>query len=110
MNVARHRVLAPLIEQRLRQLISRVQELPPTGSRPLTVAGRVAGWITAPATAIVRGMPGVDITHEAVHVFSLPRERLSLNKILERMALAMREGGCVRSWREELLDVYGEGE
>lgn len=87
----------------------RIQQLPPAGSRPLTVAGRVAGWITPRATHAVAGMPGVRITDEAVHVVAAPRERRPLDTIMESIAEALRDKGCLRGWRNELLDVYGEG-
>ncbi len=54
-------------------------------------------------------MPGVRITDEAVHVAGVPRQRLPLDAVMSRIALALRENGCLRGWRDELLDVYGEG-
>lgn len=90
-------------------LAPRIQHLPPAGSRPLTVAGRVAGWITPRATDCLAGMPGVRVTDEAVHVAALPRRRLPLNTLMAQIACVLRENGCLRGWRDELLDVYGEG-
>lgn len=54
-------------------------------------------------------MDGVSITDEAVHVVAAPRQRLPLDTIMARIALVLRDNGCLRGWRDELLDVYGEG-
>lgn len=97
------------IGKRYQQLMTRAQQLPPLGSRPLTVSGRVAGWITARATKALDGAPGVDVEPEAVHVAAVPAQRLSLNKVLENLAVLLRDAGCLRGWRGELLDVVGEG-
>src|SRR5690554_8192626 len=74
--------LLEAVRLRQEQLVPRIQHLPPAGSRPLTVAGRVAGWITPRATTAVAGMDGVHITDEAVHVVAAPRQRLPLEIIM----------------------------
>ncbi|NYT45341.1 DUF4743 domain-containing protein [Alcaligenaceae bacterium] len=109
MNDAHARTLMPALEARYRQLFKRIQQLPPAGSRPLTVNGRVAGWITSKATSHLSGLPGVHIEAEAVHISAAPRDRLSLNAVLARLADALKDTGCLRGWRNELLDVFGEG-
>lgn len=101
--------LLEAVRLRQEQLVPRIQHLPPAGSRPLTVAGRVAGWITPRATDAIAGMDGVLLTDEAVHVVAAPRQRLSLDRVMERIAVLLRDNGCLRGWRDELLDVYGEG-
>lgn len=109
MSEAFHSTTVAVFETRYRQLLKRIQHLPPQGSRPLTVAGRVAGWITARATSCLAELRGVRVEPEAVHVSASRRHQLPLNAVLESMAFALRDGGCLRSWRGELLDVYGEG-
>lgn len=101
--------LLDAVTRRQEQLVPRIQHLPPAGSRPLTIAGRVAGWITPRATEAVAGMDGVRLTDEAVHVVAAPRQRLPLDTVMERIAVLLRDNGCLRGWRDELLDVYGEG-
>ncbi|SRR5690554_4290609 len=101
--------LLDVVVSRQESLAPRIQHLPPAGSRPLVVAGRVAGWITPRATACVRDMPGVRITDEAVYVVAVPRQRLTLDSLMARIAGVLNENGCLRGWRDELLDVYGEG-
>lgn len=98
------------IEERYQRLIPRIQQLPSAGSRPLTVSGRVAGWVTAKATQHINGMPGVRIESEAVHINGLPGRGLTLTQVLEQLAIGLKGTGCLRGWRNELLDVIGEGE
>ncbi|MGB6104126.1 MAG: DUF4743 domain-containing protein [Pusillimonas sp.] len=101
--------LMPVLQTRYRQLVKRIQQLPPSGSRPLTVSGRVAGWITAKATGHLHGLPGVHIEDEAVHITAAPGQRMPLNAVLARLAASLKDTGCLRGWRDELLDVIGEG-
>jgi 8-oxo-dGTP pyrophosphatase MutT (NUDIX family) len=109
MNDAHARALEPVLDARYKQLAKRIQQLPPGGSRPLTVAGRVAGWITAKATSHLYDLPGVHIEPEAVHVTAAPTQRFPLNSVLAQLAVSLKDTGCLRGWRDELLDVFGEG-
>lgn len=109
MNSSPFPALFDAIQSRRETLFPRIQHLPPTGSRPLTVAGRVAGWITSRATDCVADMPGVKVMDEAVHVAAVPRQRLSLDTLMAQIAHVLNDNGCLRGWRGELLDVYGEG-
>lgn len=97
------------IAARYKKLIKRIQNLPPAGSRPLTVAGKVAGWVTAKATRHIQGLPGVHIEDEAVHITACDLQRLPLNQVLADLTESLKYTGCLRGWRNELLDVYGEG-
>lgn len=101
--------LLDVVVSRQESLAPRIQHLPPAGSRPLVVAGRVAGWITPRATDCVGGMAGVRVTDEAVQVAAVPRQRLTLDTLMAQIAGVLAENGCLRGWRDELLDVYGEG-
>lgn len=109
MKDARASALTPAINARYQTLAKRIQHLPPVGSRPLTVAGKVAGWITAKATQHLNGLPGIRIEDEAVHITAAVGQRKSLNAVLADLAIALKDTGCLRSWRDELLDVIGEG-
>ncbi len=75
----------------------------------MTVAGKVAGWITAKATRHLVGLPGIHVEDEAVHITAAAGQRKSLNTVLAELAVALRDAGCLRTWRDELLDVVGEG-
>ena len=97
------------LARRFAGLVRRAQQLPPPGARPLTVCSRVAGWATQRATDVMAGMPGVHVEAEAVHLNAAPAQGCPLNVVLERIALALRDAGCLRAWRGELLDVVGEG-
>lgn len=105
------KLLIPLLKKRYEQLVPRIQHLPPSGSRPLTVSGRVAGWITPRATAALSALDGVRIEPEAVCIeLSAGDPQRSINQVLAEAAVLMRDAGCLRAWRDELLDVVGEGE
>src|SRR3546814_12920956 len=108
MKDAHARVLAPVLDTRYKQLAKRIQQLPPNGSRPLTVAGKVSGWITAKATNHLCGLPGVHVEAEAVHVTAAPRQRLPLNGVLAQPAVALKDPGCLRGWLNRFLDENGK--
>jgi len=102
--------LFPLLEKRHGLLVPRIQQLPPSGSRPLTVLGHVAGWITPRATRALASLEGARIEPEAVCIEPVTAgQRRSVNQVLAEAALLMRDAGCLRAWRDELLDVIGEG-
>lgn len=100
---------AEALLQRYRRLLVRVQQLPLPGSRPLTIAGRVAGWITASATRALQDQLGACIEPEAVHIGRADMSRGQLAHDLAELALALRDAGCLRGWRNELLDIVAEG-
>lgn len=104
------RLLLPSLNKRYGRLVPRIQHLPPSGSRPLTVTGRVAGWITPRATRALAALDGVRIEPEAVCIDAVAAgKRLVINEVLAQAAVLMQEAGCLRAWRDELLDVVGEG-
>ncbi|MFT0545601.1 DUF4743 domain-containing protein [Allopusillimonas ginsengisoli] len=109
MNNALSHVPDDALALRYRQLTRRIQQLPPSGSRPLTVSGRVAGWVSAKAIQYLDGLPGILIEPEAVHITAASTRRMSLNAVLAHLAESLKDTGCLRGWRNELLDVYGEG-
>ncbi|MFA5521139.1 MAG: DUF4743 domain-containing protein [Castellaniella sp.] len=104
-----NRLTPPALEHRRRQLVPRLQQLPPSGARPLTVAGRVAGWVTPAASRHLAGVPGVRLAREAVHVGSDARRGLSLDAVLDGIARHLAARGVLPAWRDEALDVVGEG-
>lgn len=111
MNAHPARSLVRSLEQRYGRLVPRIQQLPPAGSRPLTVSGRVAGWITPRATRVLAALDGVRVEPEAVCIDAVTAERrLSVDEVLARAALRMRDAGCLRAWRNELIEVVGEGQ
>ena len=110
MNITLPSSLSAAVSTRYRELLPRIQQLPPVGARPLTVSGRVSGWITARATQAVAGLPGVLVTPEAVHVQAHLGRGLPLDAVLRTIADTLKAAGCLRGWRNELLDVVGEGQ
>src|SRR5690625_6334388 len=58
----------PQLERHYDALIAQTQEFPPDGSRPVTVCGRLCGWVSAAALQCLSELSGVKITDEAVHI------------------------------------------
>lgn len=98
------------LEQRYQDLVLKTQDLPPVGSRPVTVCGRVCGWATAQAIACLEQVSGVNITDEAVHIAWCDEPSAQLNTFLAHIAERLDENGLVKAWRDELLDVIAEGQ
>lgn len=96
------------LHARSAQLVQLAQQLPPAGARPVTIAGRVGGWICSRALAAIGGMPGVLIEDEAAHL--APAGDMSLDTVLCGLARRLDDAGCIRNWRNELLDVIAEGQ
>src|SRR3546814_18567051 len=71
--------LSLAIDERYKALLHTIQQLPPKGSRPLTVSARVSGWVTSRATSALKGLPGVRIEEEAVHITAARLPRMPLN-------------------------------
>jgi len=101
---------ANALRARHTRLLARLRQLPQPGARPVTVAGRVAGWITAKAAHSIRALPCVRVATEAVHVGRADMPRATLNHALAQIAQHLRAAGCLHGWRDELLDVFAEGQ
>ena len=93
------------LEARRARIVPRVQHMPPLGARPLVIQGRVAGWAVPRAIEAMAGLDGVEIHLESVEL----APSAGLDPLLARVAQALHDAGCARSWRGELLDVVGEG-
>ncbi len=86
-----------------------IQQLPPLGARPLTIEGRVAGWVTSRVIEHIGHLDGVSVDDEAVHVVPDTANHRSLQEVIDMLAHTLKEAGCLRGWRNEQLDVIGEG-
>ncbi len=91
-------------------LLQSIQEVPPEYSLPLTIAGKLAGFITPQALKAIAHRPEVRITKTAVHLADPGTPRFELEPMLAEIADLLREAGLLKTWRDELLTVYGEGE
>jgi len=100
---------ASALQQRYTHLLTRIQQLPHRGARPLVLAGRFAGWITAKATRSLRDLACVQVTAQAVTVGRAETPMAKINQDLAHIAQALRDAGCLRGWRDELLDVIVQG-
>lgn len=99
-----------LLEQRFNELLQRTQELPPVGSRPLTICGRVCGWAHEGAVEVLGAMDHVSVDSEAAHIWPNQPPSPHVNDLLADVAKNLDEAGYVKAWRDELLDVCGEGQ
>lgn len=109
MNTSKIKISSQDISQRRHKLVRRAQQLPPAGARPVTVSGLVAGWIGPAAIETIAEIPGVAVEDEAVHIRHVPRLRYSIDRVMALVADYLNNAGCIRSWRNELLDVIAEG-
>src|SRR3546814_20679310 len=73
--------LSLAIDERYKALLHTIQQLPPKGSRPLTVSARVSGWVTSRATSALKGLTGVRIEDDEVHITAVKLPRLRLNAL-----------------------------
>jgi len=94
-------ILAPLYDT----LLARANEAPPELALPLSLAGRPCGWITQAARDALHGA-GLAATEGGVTQL-LPGHTPGpqLDTALAQVALVLREAGCLRGWRNELLDI-----
>ncbi len=91
-------------------LLQSIQETPPEFSLPLTIAGKLAGFITPQALKAISHLSEVRITPLAVHLTDPGTPRFELEPLLARIADILRDAGLLKTWRDELLTVYAEGE
>ncbi|MCB5362738.1 DUF4743 domain-containing protein [Pusillimonas sp. CC-YST705] len=96
------------LEIRKARLIPRIQQLPPARARPLVIQGRVAGWVMPRAAQAMAGLAGVSIHYESVTLAPQAKGG-GVDAMLAQVAQTLQDAGCLRSWRDELLDVVGEG-
>jgi len=93
------------------QLARRVQHPPPVGSRTLLIAGKVAGWISAPALHALADFPDARVSTQTLTL--LPEHSSTpthVTRTLTQVANVLRQTGCLKNWRDEQLDVMAEGQ
>ncbi|MDO5667906.1 MAG: DUF4743 domain-containing protein [Alcaligenaceae bacterium] len=92
-----------------RQLNQRVQEVPVSGSRPLIIAAKIAGFIHPDAITALQSKDYFKQDELAVYLAEQNLSKTELNQVLLDVALCLRDAGLTRTWRDELLNVYAEG-
>lgn len=92
------------------ELNQQVQETPIQGSRPLVIAGKIAGFIHPLAIQALRHKDYVTEDDAAVYLANHIHSQTELNQCLAEVALILRDAGLTRAWRDELLHVYAEGQ
>lgn len=90
-------------------LAASVQQPPHEGSVPLWIAGSRCGWATPAAQRALAPIGQAQAgPAPAFHLGAGLSPGEELNALLARAALLLRDAGCLRGWRNELLDVFGE--
>src|SRR5690606_30469630 len=110
MTLFQNRSLTQALRQRMASLTSQLQQLPPPGSRPVTVDGRVAGWITPKAARCIEPLPGVSIEEDVLRLIGCPSQAFGCAQVLDHVGLRFQACGCILAWRGGLLYVVGEGQ
>src|SRR5690625_3724633 len=102
--------ILPLLKKHYDQLVGQTQELPPDGSVHITVCGRLCGWVSLQAIGCLAELSGAMVTDEAVHIAWADEPSSRVDHLLAHIAQVLNEQGLVKSWRDELLEVIGEGQ
>lgn len=102
--------LPDFIAARYAKLVPLVQQLPPYGSMPITISNKVCGWVTPQAMPHVTKIPDVILGPEAVHIAPNNDDFEFLCDKLNQIATSLKGTGCLRGWRNEQIDVIGEGQ
>lgn len=110
MKAKTNKIVTAALKQRFQDLLALTQELPPVGCRPLTVCGRVCGWAHEGAVRVLSELDYVKVDPEAVHIAANLAPSARVNVKLADVAAALNTAGYVKAWRDELLDVVGEGQ
>lgn len=79
------------------------------GSRPLIIAGKIAGFIHPEAIVALQNKEYFKQDDLAVYLVDTMLPKTQLNEVLVDIALCLRDAGLTRAWRDELLNVYAEG-
>lgn len=87
------------------QLSERVQDSPPEQARPLYIANRCCGWATHAACDALSTLPHVQVQPDALRIGDEQAIGPALDHTLAQVADTLREAGCLRGWRNELMDV-----
>ena len=94
--------------------------LPPqSGSKPFFIAGFACGWVHPQAVLALNGLEGLRMNNDSIEVScntakqstlvnSSFNQHESLNALLAKVALRLKEAGCCVAWRNELLDVWAD--
>ena len=90
------------------RILAHVQDPPHPGSLPLAVAGRRCGWVSPAACRALGACEGAAVGAAGVALGADRTPGPALDALLARVAATLRDAGCLRGWRNELLDVTAE--
>ncbi len=98
------------MQQRFAELLTATRRFPILGSCPVTIAGRYVGWLHPRAQEVLADWPKVRRSSVGFHIAEDLPPSAELNHYLAELAQTLNDGGCVKAWRDELLDVHAEGQ
>jgi isopentenyldiphosphate isomerase len=87
------------------QLATHAQEAPPELARVLYIADHRCGWVTQAACDALKTLPHIQIEPDALRIGVGLTIGPQLNALLAEIAQVLREQGCLRGWRDELMDI-----
>jgi len=90
------------------RILADVQDPPHAGSVPLTIAGRRCGWASPAACRALGACEGAAVDAAGAVLGAGGAPGPVLDALLARVAATLREAGCLRGWRDELLDVTAD--
>lgn len=91
---------------RYAQLAGRVQEPPPEMARRLYIADHCCGWATHAACDALAQLADVRVEPDALRIGAGMTVGAALDDLLARVAQTLRDADCLRTWRDELMDVF----
>jgi len=106
--------MTPLADADVRRAYDRlaasVQKPPHDGSLPLWIAGSRCGWATPAAQRALAGLGAAAGDGGDARFDLAPGQTpgAALDCLLAEAAVRLREAGCLRGWRGELLDIHDE--
>lgn len=95
----------PHLKALFHKLSKFAQEAPHDEALSACIAGQPCGWIARSASEVLQAARLAHIESDALHIGKDSQPGPDLNALLAQAAQALRSGGVLRGWRDELLDV-----
>jgi isopentenyldiphosphate isomerase len=90
------------------QLIQQSQQPAHPGSKRLSIAGYLCGWVFPTAALELEGLSEITFSATEMHIGTHLSPGPELNQLLISVADTLRVAGCAPGWRNELLDVWAD--
>lgn len=87
------------------QLARHAQQAAPERARALYIGGHRCGWATQAACDALKTVDHITLEQDTLHIGTGIPIGERLNDLLAQVAHTLRDKGCLRSWRDELMDI-----